>query len=193
MLNANHIKLTGQDNFQKWKKQAKNLLIMTELQAYVSSRVKKPIPIESLIDSNAIIHLDLVLVVVWEAKDEIALTFIHITIDNFVDQNIISVATSKDAWNTLLSLYERQDDTHIVMSKAKLFTIKFIELMKAFLSSIKEINNQLTTSSKLASNENLMTTTIHALPLKYNSFISLITRGGTLGTINFNQLESILL
>lgn len=73
------------------------------------------------------------------------------------------------------------------MIKAKLFILKVVEPMMTFLSSIKEINNELATLGKLTSNEDLVTTTIHALPQE-----SSITRGGTLGTTTFNQPESFL-
>lgn len=89
------------------EKKARSLLIITELWAYVSGRVKKPIPIESPTDSNVIIHHDPALVATWEAKDEVSLEFIHMTIDIVVDQNIVNVVSFKDAWNTLLDSYER--------------------------------------------------------------------------------------
>lgn len=147
MLNASHVKLTRQDNFQEQKKQAKILLIMNKLWAQVLARVKKVVPIESLIDSNVIIHFDSALIATWKAKDEIALAFIHMTIDNVVDQTSVNVVSSKYARDTFC----------IVMSKAKLFTIKFVDPITTFLSSIKEINNEMTTLAKSTSNENHVT------------------------------------
>lgn len=65
--------------------------------------------------------------------------------------------------------------------------------MIAFLSSIKEIGDELMTLGKPTSNEDLVTTTLHTLPREYNGFISSVTRDSTLGTMTFNQLKSLLL
>lgn len=70
---------------------------MNEFWGYVSERIPKPIPVQSDIDDNVLIHPDPVIVAAWEAKDEIALAFLHMIIDVNVDQNIVCAKTSKEA------------------------------------------------------------------------------------------------
>lgn len=170
------------------KRQTQILLIMNEFWAFVSGNNPKPGPTNNTI----IIQLDLAIITAWEAKDEITLAFLYMIVDVNVDQNIASARTSKKTWDTLISLYERRDDAHIIMTKAKLYTLRYVETMLAFLSSIKEIRNELNTLGKPASRDELVTATLHALPKEYNSFISSITRDGTLDTLTFNELEILL-
>lgn len=77
------------------------------------------------------------------------------------------------------------------MTKAKLFSTHFVEPMAAYLSNVKAINNQLTVLGKSASEENIVTITIHALLKEDNSFIFAISCNGALLTLNFNELESL--
>lgn len=95
MLNACTNRLNGQDNFQEWKRQTKNLLITNEFWGLLSRTNPKPIPHESPLDKNITIQPDPALVVAWATKDEIALTFIHMIADANIDQNIAYAPTSK--------------------------------------------------------------------------------------------------
>lgn len=112
---------------------------------------------------------------------------------SIIDKNIACTTTSKEAQDNLISLYKKWDDAHIVMTKVKLFTLRYIEPMTAFLSSIKKISNELTTLNKPTSNKDLVTATFHALLREYNEFISSVTWGIILGLMIFNQLKSLLL
>lgn len=102
MLNACTIRLTGQGNYQEWKRITQNLLIMNEVWGYVSGRIPNPALVNDDEDD-----VDYERVAAWEAKYEIALAFLHMIVDVHVDQNISSVKTYKEAWDTLSSLYER--------------------------------------------------------------------------------------
>lgn len=133
------------------------------------------------------------LLAAWEAKDEIALALLHMIVDVNVDQNIAGANTSKEAWDTLSSLYERRDQARILMVKAKLYSIKFIKPMSAFLSSIKEVCNELNTLGSPTTRDELITSITKALPKDYNGFILSTTRDGSLKTMTFNEFESLLL
>lgn len=80
---------------------------MNEFCSYICGRRFKPAPSQNPVNANVTIHVDRSPVATWEVKDEIALTFFHMAIHDSIDQNITNVATSKEAWNTLLSLFER--------------------------------------------------------------------------------------
>lgn len=65
--------------------------------------------------------------------------------------------------------------------------------MSAFLSSIKEVYNELNTLGSPATRDELITSITKALPKDYNDFISSTTRDGSLKKMTFNELESLLL
>lgn len=50
-----------------------------------------------------------------------------------------------------------------MMIKEKLYCLKFVKPISAFLSIIKEIYNELNTLGKLALRDELVTSTLHAL------------------------------
>lgn len=72
-----------------------------------------------------VIPQNLVALVAFKSKDNIALSFLHLAMEDNVDQNIETTDTSHEAWSTISSLYEWKDNLRAIMLKTCLCAIPF--------------------------------------------------------------------
>lgn len=114
---------------------------MNELWSYVFGGITKPALTPNPTNPNNKIPPDPVVLVAFRIKDNIALFFIHLIVENNVDQNIETTDTSHEAWNIICSLYEQKDDSKTVMLKARLYTIPFAGSIPSHMTKVKAIRN----------------------------------------------------
>ncbi|KAH0650658.1 hypothetical protein KY290_031521 [Solanum tuberosum] len=121
----------------------------------------------------------------WKKCDTIALSWINATLSTAVLDTLLnySCETSKEAWDTLASLYLDQVSSSSIHLKSKFQNFKKGSLyMEDYLQQLHSIACSLRAIGKPLTDDDLVTQALQGLPSSYRTFVSGLNATGSLPT-----------
>ena len=102
----------------------------------------------------------------WDGKDAQAYAFIALSVKRHIVPHIRSCTTSKQAWNTLASLYAVRNEARVAYLRKQLEDVCMAEneTMDVYVTCIKDLKEQLANIDELILDASLITTLRNGLP-----------------------------
>ncbi|MCO5581357.1 hypothetical protein L7F22_035239 [Adiantum nelumboides] len=110
----------------------------------------------------------------WDVKDAQAHALIALSVKHTITPHIRSVKSAKQAWDIMAGLYAGRNEAKIALLRKELESKIMNEKddMDTFLAGIKDINEQLISTSEIISDSPLVQTVLDTLPDSYHTFAS---------------------
>ena len=151
------------DNFNLWKFRMKMILEEKDLWQYVEEK-KKP--------SNTEIGYE-ILIQEWDRKSRRAMITICLNLTDAQLVNVQSASSAKEAWDTLVQLYETKDLSNRLFLRRKFFTVQMAnhEHMITYINRVKVMADKLAAIGASVEEEDIVMTLLSGLPENYNNLI----------------------
>ena len=133
----------------------------------------------------------------WDGKDAQAHALIALSVKRHIVPHIRSCSTSKQAWDTLASLYAVRNEARVAYLRKQLEDVYMAEneSVDVYVTRIKDLKEQLANIDEIISNTSLVSTLLKGLPESFQSFattIRLVAKGNT-DMYAFDEVVSLLL
>ena len=133
----------------------------------------------------------------WDGKDAQAYAFIALSVKRHIVPHIRSCTTSKQAWNTLASLYAVRNEARVAYLRKQLEDVCMAEneTMDVYVTCIKDLKDQLANIDELIPDASLISTLLKGLPESFQSFattLRLVAKGNP-NMYTFDEVVSLLL
>ena len=120
----------------------------------------------------------------WDGKDAQAHALIALSVKRHIVPHIRSCSTSKQAWDTLASLYAVRNEARVAYLRKQLEDVYMAEneSVDVYVTRIKDLKEQLENIDEIISNTSLVSTLLKGLPESFQSFattICLVSKGNT--------------
>ncbi|KAI4300003.1 hypothetical protein L6164_033423 [Bauhinia variegata] len=189
VLNAGsqlYIKLDG-GNYPAWRIQFNALLIGYDLQGYIDGSTpcpSKPLNNAPNVINPAYTH--------WVQQDQLILHAIVSSVTATVVTHLGAVRTSKQAWDTLKTMYAGRSRVRIMALKQRISTFtKGTQSMASYLQGIKAISDELSIIDSPLDNTDLVIHTFNGLGAKYREISAVLRARET--PIDFAELHEKLM
>ncbi|KAF3780759.1 Retrovirus-related Pol polyprotein from transposon TNT 1-94 [Nymphaea thermarum] len=180
----------NKDNYLHWRGQIQTLMRSQGLMKYVDGSLLAPsqyIEAANRIEENPAYES-------WHRSDQLALSWIMVTVSEQVLGQILHVETAHEAWVELERSYGTHTPLRIMMLKKELnFIKKDGGDMVSYLDHVKSLVNTLVAAGHPVSTPDLIQITLNGLPKEYESLVTYITTSATIEKLTFNGLYDLLL
>ena len=156
--------LEGTSNFNTWKARVLNILEEHDLDLFVTSTVEDPATIATRINYK---------------KNQ---TKVKMIIYDSMKENLMLVVTplktTKECFETLTNLYEKNPPTQKRALKNKLCNLKMKkdETVTSFFTKISQVKDHLLSISVVTDEDDLLQTTIDGLPSSWGTFLTAVNK-----------------
>lgn len=156
MANVQHIEKLDETNFESWKLMMRSVLICNELWSYVSGAIVKT-------EQNR---------AEWTLRDDKALALITLSVKTNQLSHIKRAQSSKEAWDTLVQMYESRGPVRKASLYKQLYRMKkeTSQSMSSYISSFCDIIEKLEEAGIQIPNELLSIMILNSLPFEYENF-----------------------
>ena len=138
-------------------------------------------------------------ILAWDAMDRKALGDICLGVDDKIMYQIKKCTTSKEAWHTLKSLYDKVFDEDIFKIEDELISLdpKSFDSIQDFIIKVNELRTKLTNCGNPIKDDRLIYLTHNKLPSEYSTCVSSYnTSKTTLGSaykkVSFDEYAKLL-
>lgn len=133
----------------------------------------------------------------WDGRDAQALALIVVSLERGIIPHIRSCKTSKDAWDTLASLYRIRSQARVDNLRKQLDDLKMDdgESMDAYLTKVNGLKEQLANIDEVVPDSQIVSATVNGLPDSYQGFATtwhLVAKCNP-NHYTFDQLVTLLL
>ena len=118
----------------------------------------------------------------WDGKDAQAHALIALSVKRHIVPHIRSCSTSKQAWDSLASLYAVHNEAHVAYLRKQLENVCMAEndSVDMYVTCIKDFKEQLANIDDIISNVSLVSTLLKGLPESFQNFattLRLVAKG----------------
>ena len=128
----------------------------------------------------------------WDGKDAQAHALIALSVKRAIIPHIRSCKTTKDAWDTLTTLYQARNEARIAHLRKQLESEHMNEgdTVDSFLIKIKDLKEQLISADAMIPDSSLVQTVLNGLPDSDKSFASTLRlmMKGNPNALSFEEL-----
>lgn len=159
-------KLQGESQWSTWRFQVKITLIAAEVYEIVTGVEAEPAG-----ESNANYAAELK---AWKKLDAKAQRIIGTSVGNSQITHIKNCKCAKDMWDKLHSVFEKKNETSLLLLHQKFFTFakEHDENIVSYISRLEDLVQRLSDLGEVVSDAMIITKIIMSLPPEYNSFSS---------------------
>ena len=133
----------------------------------------------------------------WDGRDAQAHALLALSIKCTIIPHIHSCKTSKEAWDTLVTLYQVRNEARVTYLRKQLESEHMNEgdSMDNFLTKVKDLKEQLIAANELLQDSTLVQSVLNGLLDSYQSFASTLRlmMKGNPNALSFEELVFVLL